>query len=297
MNKFPLKFKISLCLLILVAASTLFLFKNKPIETNDILVKVNYVDSENLVKVSPYPHEIELRVTGTKENIGLLKDSSCNIDLSKGVKGINRIFIRKENLKLPKGVNVIRIAPDFINVHLETRAYKRVPVNVVITGKSASGYWLIAKTAQPDYVLLSGPSHVISKISKISTKPIDITNAKDSFKKEVILDLAENVLNRSGKIYASFDIKEKIIIKKIKGIPVKGRGTKRSYKIMPNIVEIEIKAPESLVRLNNFKEKIKVYIDLKGLKKGIYVRRAAISIPLNFTLVKAKPANFTVNIN
>ena len=296
MNRFPLKIKISIALLLLIVTGTIFFIKNKPVTTNDILVKIKYIDSEDLIKVPPYPKEVELRVTGTKKRIGYLKQTSCNIDLRTFVKGINKVFI-KDYIKLPRGIKIVRIAPEFINVKLGTRTYKRFPVQVVTTGKPASGYRLTGKRVEPDHVLLSGPSQTIRNLKVLYTKPIDLALSRESFKKEVALDLNESLVNRSGKIFATIEVKEKIVIRKIKNIPVKGIGTKRFFKILPEIMDIEIKGPESSVRLNHIKEKIKVFIDMNGLKKGMYVRRAVISIPIEFTLVKAKPANFTVNIN
>ena len=296
MNRFPLKIKISIALLLLIVAGTIYFNKNKPVTTNDILVKIKYIDSEDLIKVPPYPKEVEIRVTGTKKRIGYLKQTSCNIDLRTFVKGINKVFI-KDYIKLPRGIKIVRVAPEFINVNLGTRTYKRFPVQVVTTGKPASGYWLTGKRVEPDHVLLSGPSQTIRNLKVLYTKPIDLALSRESFKKEVALDLNESLVNRSGKIFATIEVKEKIVIRKIKNIPVKGIGTKRSFKILPEIMDIEIKGPESSVRLNHIKEKIKVFIDMNGLKKGMYVRRAVISIPIEFTLVKAKPANFTVNIN
>ena len=41
---------------------------------------------------------------------------------------------------------------------------------------------------------------------------------------------------------------------------------------------------------------IRVYVDLKGLKPGMYIHPAVIDPPLNTTLLEAKPEVFTVQL-
>ncbi|MCP4050292.1 MAG: YbbR-like domain-containing protein, partial [bacterium] len=43
-------------------------------------------------------------------------------------------------------------------------------------------------------------------------------------------------------------------------------------------------------------DKIKVSIDVKGLKPGVYARSAVIDLPLELIMTKAEPEVFTVKI-
>ena len=41
---------------------------------------------------------------------------------------------------------------------------------------------------------------------------------------------------------------------------------------------------------------VQVYVDLKGLKPGVYKKRATITLPVKTTLIDAKPEIFKVKI-
>ena len=134
--------------------------------------------------------------------------------------------------------------------------------------------------------------------SRVLTKAVDISGAVKSFKKEITLDLPEmiDIVFPSGIIHAEIFLKEEFAIKKISNIPVKGKNTKYSYSITPLSINIEIKGPVSILEKLKVKKEIKVYVDLKGLKPGIYVRRAAITLPVKTTLAGVEPEIFTVKI-
>ena len=47
--------------------------------------------------------------------------------------------------------------------------------------------------AKPISVILRGPERSLGQMDKVSTKPINIKGLSESFKKEVALDLVENL--------------------------------------------------------------------------------------------------------
>ena len=68
------------------------------------------------------------------------------------------------------------------------------------------------------------------------------------------------------------------------------------FKISPPAIEITVKGPARSVNFLPSDPDFDVYVDLKGLVPGVYVRRAVILLPLPTTLVKATPELFTVHI-
>jgi YbbR domain-containing protein len=120
----------------------------------------------------------------------------------------------------------------------------------------------------------------------------------ESFKKEIALDLSENIKSvaHSGIVLAEIFIKEKIGTKKITDIFVQGKDTEYVYSIKPTAIEIEVKGPVNIVEKLIKDKGVEVYVDLKGLKPGIYIRRATITLPVKTTLISVKPEIFTVTI-
>ena len=59
---------------------------------------------------------------------------------------------------------------------------------------------------------------------------------------------------------------------------------------------LTIKGGHDILNRKEIKNKIKVSIDVKGLKSGVYVRRAVIDLPLELIMTNAQPEIFTVKI-
>lgn len=244
---------------------------------------------------------IEVHVRGPKSTIRTLSDLKIRyvLDLS-GVKvGINSIPIKKDRITLPEGVLIVSINPTFLTVRIANKVKKKLPVIISFSGKPAAGFIVAGATAKPLSVILQGPENILGPMDKVLTKPIDIQGLAESFKKEVVLNLAEDleIISPSGIILAEVSIEENIITKKFNHIQVEGKNSSFMYSIMPPTINIEVKGPVNIIEKLHKDKGIEVYVDLKGLKHGVYVRRAAITLPVKTTLIGVKPELFTVKIS
>jgi len=243
---------------------------------------------------------IEVRVRGPKsalETFAKLKPKYL-LDLSGAGVGVKTIYFDKNRIALPKGVTIIQISPELLTVRIEREIKKELPVIISFSGKPASGFIVAGAVTKPSSAVLRGPQNILGPMEKVLTKPIDIKGMSESFKKEIALDLAEDleVISASKVVFAEILIEEKIAAKIYHDIPVEGRDTQYRYSVSPPGVNIEVKGPVNLLEKLYAEKGIKVYVDLKGLKPGMYVRRASIALPLKTTLVGAEPEIFTVKI-
>ncbi|UCD32988.1 MAG: hypothetical protein JSV38_03685, partial [Desulfobacterales bacterium] len=151
---------------------------------------------------------------------------------------------------------------------------------------------------RPLSVTLRGPETVVSPMKEAVTKPIPIRGLSESFKKEIALDLPEEVqlVSPSNIIFAEVRIEEMIIVKKIDDILVAGNGSPYVYEITPATIDIEVKGPANILGKIDKENGINVYVDLQGLTPGVYIRRAAITLPVKTALVGVKPEIFTIKI-
>ena len=243
---------------------------------------------------------IEVRVRGPKsalETLAKLKPKYL-LDLSGAGVGVKTIDFDQNRIALPKGVTIIKINPELFTVRIENEIKKEIPIIISLSGKPASGFIVAGAVAKPLSAALQGPQNILGRMEKVLTKPIDIKGKSESFKKEIPLDLAEDleVISASIVVLAEVFIEEKIAAKLYHDIPVEGRDTQYQYSISPPGVTIEVKGPVNVLEKLYTEKSIKVYVDLKGLKPGMYVRRASIALPLKTTLVNAEPEIFTVKI-
>jgi len=263
-----------------------------PVETKNI--------STGLIVTGPPVQGIEIQVTGPVEAIQSLPGTKLNFDLDlsgKGI-GIHIIAVSADLIKLPKGITIVKLNTPSITIRIDREIKKEVAVAVVIDGKPAPGYQTAGVQIEPGKVVLRGPQMVLKGIEKISTNPIDCTDASESFKKKIALNLPENVskLLPTDPILAHVHIEEMLISRTFEKLKVTGHNSKHSFSITPPVIRIEVKGPYSIVNdLENCPE-FEIYIDLKNLDPGVYVRRATIALPVTTVLLGVSPEIFTVKI-
>jgi YbbR domain-containing protein len=239
---------------------------------------------------------IEVHVRGPKSIIRTLSDLKIQytIDLS----GVNIIPIHQARIPLPNGISILKINSDSITVKVENEIKKKLPVNISLTGKPAKGFMVVGAEAKPISVTLRGSEDTLGRMDKVLTKPINIKGLSGSFKREVTLDLVENLklVDSSKIILATVIINEQLTTITFDNIPVQGDGSLYVYRITPPVITIKVKGPVNVIEKLYGSNGVQVYVDLKGLKPGIYNKRATITLPVKTTLIDATPEIFKVKI-
>jgi YbbR domain-containing protein len=271
------------------------------IDEADILIPVGFDKIPSGLTVTSFsPKNIEVRVRGPKsaiKDMGNLK-LRYSADLSDVSAGYNAIPVNLEHSGFPKKFSVINVNPALLDIIADTEIYKKIPVEVSYIGEPASNFFVADALAKPSSLILRGPEKILHPLEKVLTKSIDINGISETFKKEITFDLPEGIeiVFPLGVIHAEIFLKEKFAIKKFSNILVNGKNTKYSYSITPPAINIKIKGPVNILEKLKAKNVINVYVDLKGLKPGIYVRRAAITLPVKTTLSNVEPEIFTIKI-
>ena len=267
----------------------------------DIFIPVNSEKiPEGLIITNGPFNGVEAHVRGPKSIIRTLSNLKVQytIDLSRVNIGVNIIPIDQARIPFPKGISILKINPDSITVKVEEEIKKELPVHILLTGKPAKGFMVVEAEAKPVSVTLRGAEDTLGKMDKVSTKPIDIKGLSNSFKKEVALNLAENLklVDSSKIIHANIFIKERLTTKTFDNIPVEGDGSLYVYRITPPKITIKVKGPVNMIDELYGGKGIQVYVDLKGMKPGVYKKRATITLPVKTTLIDAEPEIFKVKI-
>lgn len=286
----------------LFGACFLLLWPGSSLHETDIFIPVDIGKTpEGLTITGPPLRGIEVRVRGPKALILTLSDLNLRyvLDLSGIDAGVKSIPINQDHIRLPNGISIISINPSCLTVRAEKEVERKLPVIITFSGKPASGFLVADAVAKPSSVILRGPESILGFLEEVPTKPIDINGLSESFKRETALYLAEeiDVLSSSGIILAEIFIEEKIVTKEFHDIPVEGKDSPYIYNITPPAINIVVKGPVNILEKLHRKNGLKVYVDLKELKPGVYVRRAAITLPVKTTLVGVKPEIFTVEIS
>lgn len=243
---------------------------------------------------------IEVHVRGPKSIIRTLLNLKMQytINLSGVNIGVNVIPVNQAQIPLPNGISILKINPGSITVRVENEIKKKLPVNIPLTGKPAKGYRVAGTNAEPGSVILRGPEDMLIQMDKVSTKPVNIKGLSDSIKKEIALDLLENLtlVDSSKIILASVFIREQLITETFDNISVQGSGSLYEYRITPPAITIKVKGPVNMIEELYRSNGIQVYVDLIGLTPGVYNKRATITLPVKTSLIDADPGIFKVEI-
>ncbi len=283
-----------------------------PVET-DLLLPVDFSNiPENMVLTGFHTDKIEIKVRaiakliedtqteGTRYPVDLYTDlafdpagSSVSIE-----PGEYLIPVETGRIALRPGVKIISTKPSYLTVRLEKKIKKSFKIKVPYIGRPANGYMVLDAATEPPSVELIGPFSLIHSIKEVKTTPIDLTDARQSFKKKIPLDLKNpSVIPMPGHVVTvNVPVKEILVYKTIRDIPVMIRNTAHAVTIEPPRITIKVKGPFESLENRDILNYIHSFIDLKELDAGIYARHATIDIPVGLVMTDAVPRVFTVKI-
>lgn len=162
--------------------------------------------------------EAEVRVLASKKVMAKLSPQqfAASIDLSMAKPGVNNLIVVARDIKTPKGVEIIKVNPSSILVHLETISNKLVPVKVKLSGAAAAGFKVKNISVEPDSVAIFGASGQLKDINEIYTAPMDITGIKADKTTMLHIQLADTEVSRAEPDV----VKAKVTVIKVR----KGKG-------------------------------------------------------------------------
>ncbi|WP_152005648.1 CdaR family protein [Desulfoluna spongiiphila] len=196
-------------------------------------------------------------------------------------------------------MEVLEVNPPEVHIRLAKSVKRDIPVQVRIEGKPAPGFRLGKVTVTPSVALASGPSEVLEGVKAIRTTIVSVSDATAPLSIKVPAENAgEDLLTLCPELFTvRVQVEEIHATRRLPGIPITtGTDEPRRIAVTPETVNIEVTGPARLVEKLKAGTGISAVIDTRELKAGIYVRRAAITLPEGVDLINASPELFTVTI-
>jgi len=98
------------------------------------------------------------------------------LDMS-GIQPGQRTFpIGNGNVRLARGVHLVRAIPSEVRLNFEKRATRIVRVRPRFRGEGSNGYTVAEATVMPDQMEISGPASHVARISEAVTDEVDVSN-------------------------------------------------------------------------------------------------------------------------
>jgi uncharacterized protein (TIGR00159 family) len=172
----------SLALAILFWA-TLIIAQGEKLE-KVLTVPVEYTASPaHLVLVGDKQQESRLHLAGSKSDLGAVNPAhlSVKIDLSKAVSGKHTFLITSDNIRLPRGVDLLDVEPSSVTLTLAELKLHEILVKPQFVGKLPSGLKIQSIALNPRMVwALSPPVENKEKPLNLTTTPIYLESISEN---------------------------------------------------------------------------------------------------------------------
>jgi YbbR domain-containing protein len=97
------------------------------------------------------------------------------LDMSGVAPGEHTFAIGDGNVRLPRGVHLIRAVPSEVRLDFEHRAVRMVPVMPRFAGEGDNGYLVSQYAVEPEQLEIGGPASHVERVTAVVTDPIDVS--------------------------------------------------------------------------------------------------------------------------
>jgi YbbR domain-containing protein len=143
-------------------------------------VRLEYKNMPEGLEISSDPVTtivLELRgPQGELRGVGETIRPAVVLDMSNMAPGERTFPIGGGNVKLARGVHLVRAVPSEVRFTFEQRRSRMAPVQPRFGGEGQNGYVVAAVNVEPREIEVIGPRTRVARITSVSTDPIDVSN-------------------------------------------------------------------------------------------------------------------------
>ena len=226
-----------------------------------------------LVIANQYKKDIEVAIRGPRRLIQEMRQQNISrpVDLSKAAPGTVAVKNDSDSIRFPQGIAVQRVQPANITLLVDRLVHKDFTITPVTKGKPATGFVLENLTLNPPRITVTGPQTMLDRETALKTSTINLDALDRSTTFQVHLNLNEALLKLIGEtvIEANIVLKETMVRKTVRGIPINVRDSSQAVKTIPPTVAVEADIPEQIVQITPelsmlFRAAVNVPADIPG---------------------------------
>lgn len=266
----------------------------------DKTVSIQYVLPDNAVFSVRPPSELTLTLEGPRAFMRQVeaRDEKILIDLTRPQWRNQlrpRVLLRGDELTLPFGVRVEKTIPAGLDLRLERKASKTVPVKAPLIGELPDELQLRELKIRPLEAEVVGPRSVINNLKEITTRPVEVDQllGQDSLALEWQLPDERLVVTSPGLPQISYRLVARSANLVLEKVPVRFVG--EGSIVGPKQVTVVMWAPPDIVRRTDKSDlNIQVWAEIpEGLKGKTKVSLRAV-LPPRLHLVELRPQTIVV---
>ena len=164
-------------LALVIAVSIWAVVASEPELSTFTTVPVEYRNLPDNLEMSSQPAEtvtLELRgPSGELRGFGENRQPSAELDLSDITPGVHTFSIDSNDVRLVRGVRLVRAFPSQVRIEFDRRLTRSLPVKVRFTEGSAVTRYRVV----PDELVVVGPARRVEKLEAALTDRVDVSSA------------------------------------------------------------------------------------------------------------------------
>lgn len=177
----------------------------------------------------------------------------ARLDLRDAHSGDNPYPLTSDNIHVPSGTEIVNIDPSIIELNLEPKRRKEIPVNPIVEGTPAPDYEVISTSVVPPTILVEGPQAEIARVESASTGLILLHGDETETKRYTVNTVPRTPANSRVRVpnpvpaVVTIEIREKHERHSFDSVQVRGVGTSWRTLIAPQTMQVILEGPVSLV--------------------------------------------------
>jgi YbbR-like protein len=221
-------------------------------------------------------------------------DVSAQIDLAGATEGERIVHFTPQTIRVPFGVEVVKVTPSIITLNFERTQQRSVPVRARLIGRPAPGYEVAEMTSDPAEVRIAGPKSRVQEIESAFTEPVSVDGAQASVVDTVTVGVDDPMLRLLGSSRAKVTARVREVFEKrtFDKLPVVARDGEAQ--VRPATVQVVVEGPASLVRRLR-REDVRPFVTVG--EDGSGTEKAKVAVDLGqegLNVVATEPAEVTV---
>ena len=261
--------------------------------------------NSSLIPSKPYDGVIRVTIRADDRSKDTIRDEDVEayVDISKVKESGSYnlpVLVRKKGTAVGVEPLEISVNPPEVEIALDQKMTKSVPVTPNFRGYLESGYELVSYTLEPSQVDIEGPRDVISNASGLTTDYIELNGRKANFTttSRILSTDPLMVIRGAGIVEVRGFIQELIMIRNFDNLPVTVTGLNSRFNARLNVSTGSIRIEGNLNSLEGYTPWGTILsLDCSNIEEsGILTLPVTVAIPPQFTLIRYEPMEVTVII-
>lgn len=267
-------------------------------------VALEYILPTDMMFAARPVNEVTFMIEGPRAFVRTVaeREDRLVIDLNKAntKRQLNfSIDINPAQLNLPFGMIVERVLPRKLDIKLEKKASKIVPLRLQFAGQLPEKLSLSKTRLEPSEVEVYGPRSLIAKLKELPIRPIDLEGLPGQDQIQVEVQVPDERFTITG----GFDVKFHYQLKAsssnltLKGLPIRYLSEKRKIEGNVKFATVKLLVPEKIIKgRSNVSSTVQVWADIPEEARGRTEVPLKVILPPSIHLLEITPKTIIVNI-